>query len=143
MQIINKAKRRLGIPGRRALLLDPGQSELISEKQLEEMKKNRTVARWIQSGVLLISEDGSPAQGKIVNAKQQQVKVYPGERKVPVHPRDTNPAPNLPDGIKGKGAEFNHLGGGWWEVYINGFKVTDKNVRRQEADSIAADYYGS
>jgi len=46
----------------------------------------------------------------------------------------------LPEGITGQGTEVHHLGGGWYEVYVNGFKVTDRNVRKDEAKTIAEEY---
>jgi len=46
----------------------------------------------------------------------------------------------LPDGVTGEGIEVHHKGGGWYEVYVNGFKVTDTNVRKDEANDVAAEY---
>ena len=135
MKLTNAGGRRLGVPGRPALILDPNQTVDVDASQMDEFRRNRTVCRWLESGILVLS-DGA--------GKTAPVPVYvtpKPTRPVGVKPnRDVREEVVLPKGITGEGVERNHLGGGWWEVYVNGFKVTDRNVRKDEAQSIAAEY---
>ncbi len=133
MQVLtNKGKRRLGVPGRPAIILDANQGVPITESQLELIQKNRTVCRWLESGILVITEDGEVApvvvKTKSVSKKRDRISTAPRETLV------------LPKGVIGEGIELHHVGGGWWEVYVNGFKATDKNVRKDEAESMATEY---
>jgi hypothetical protein len=133
--LTNKGARRLGVPGRPAIVLDPGQGVSITNEQLDEIRQNRTNARWLKSGVLEISDE--PARVEI-DVKPPASKKHPQKTKRP-RP-DKREAVELPDGVTGDGVEQYHAGGGWWEVYVNGFKVTDRKVRKDEAGSIAAEY---
>ena len=136
-KIINKGRRRLGIPGRPALILNADEAQPITENQIEEIRKNRTVANWLERGVLLIVNDGEEPE--------QFEKVDPAPRpKRRNHPKlDIRQPEVLPEGITGEGTEFHHLGGGWYQVYVNGFKVTDSNVRKADAETIAVERSGN
>jgi len=131
--ITNKGRRRLGVPGRPALILDPNQSAQIDESQLDALRRNRTVARWLEAGVLVLSNEAGVAE-----KPAPMPKVRPGARVVAE--RDKRVEAVLPEGVTGTGAEIYQAGGGWYEVYVNGFKVTDKKVRKDEAETIAAEY---
>lgn len=48
--LFNSASSPLGIPGKK--LLDPGQSMLVSQKELEKLLKNRIVKAWVDNGML-------------------------------------------------------------------------------------------
>jgi len=131
--LINKGRRRLGIPGRPAIILDPNQSVEINEARQDDLTRNRTVARWLETGMLVITDDGNPQKPTpIVTPRRQAVTAR--------EKRDQREEIVLPEGITGQGTEVHHLGGGWYEVYVNGFKVTDRNVRKDEAKTIAAEY---
>ena len=132
-KLINKGRRRLGIPGRPAIILEPNESAVVDEVQVSEMRRNRTVARWLEAGVLVLMNDDG-----VVEIPKPEQKTRPGLRVK--KDRDKRVEVVLPEGVSGKGVERNHIGGGWWEVYVNGFKVTDRNIRKDEAKSIAAEY---
>jgi hypothetical protein len=134
----NNGARRLGIPGRPAIILAPGGSAPVTDDQLEDMGRNRTVSRWIERGVLSLvdSNDKEPAPGPLVKSAPPRQRVRPsvGGR------LDKRVELVLPEGVTGEGIEVHHKGGGWYEVYVNGFKVTDTNVRKDEAQEVAAEY---
>jgi hypothetical protein len=132
--LTNKGARRLGVPGRPAIILNANESVPISDSQLENIQKSSTAVRWLESGVLLIT-DGEP--GPEIEPKPPS-KAKPGVRRT--SNRDKREKVVLPDGVTGEGTECHHKGGGWWEVYVNGFRVTDRNVRKDEAETIAAEY---
>ena len=48
-----------------------------------------------------------------------------------------NPAEALPEV---RGVRAVSTAGGWWRVYVNGHEITDKAVRKAEAERIAAEY---
>ena len=135
--LINNGRRRLGIPGRPAIILKPGEFVPVNDAQLAEMHKNKTVTRWLNRGVLELREEGDVEvkTPKTVPAKRQSI-----PRSSRAKRRDVRETLVLPDGVTGKGVEVHHKGGGWFEVYVNGFKVTDKNIRKTEAQDIATEY---
>ena len=125
----NAGKRRLGIPGRPAIILAPGESAPITDSQLAAMERNKTVARWLDRGVLSVSDsDGKEPEAKKAKPKPKRNR------------RDDREDQVLPEGVTGEGVETHHKGGGWYEVYVNGFKVSDSNIRKDEAESMAAEY---
>jgi hypothetical protein len=131
----NSGTRRLGIPGRPALILSPGESVPVTESQLDEMGRNRTITRWIDRGVLTVQADDFPDLAPAKTAPpRQRVRPRVGSR------TDKREELVFPDGVTGEGIEIHHKGGGWYEVYVNGFKVTDNNVRKDEATDVAAEY---
>jgi hypothetical protein len=131
----NSGTRRLGIPGRPALILSPGESVPVTESQLDEMGRNRTVTRWIDRGVLTVQDSDASDLGPAKTAPpRQRVRPRVGSR------TDKREELVFPDGVTGEGIEIHHKGGGWYEVYVNGFKVTDNNVRKDEATDVAAEY---
>jgi hypothetical protein len=136
--LINKGRRRLGIPGRPAIILDAGANVTLTDEQLESIQENRTVTRWLEVGVLEIT-DGSALkadkQGQVPRPKTPKPRPAATPRR-----DDERDVEKLPEGVTGDGVEMHHLGGGWWQVFVNGFKVTDRNVRKDEAKSIAAEY---
>jgi len=117
MTLTNNGKRRLGISGSPAVILEPGKSVQVTPATLKIMGQNRTVIKWLERGVLSVKDD---------DGKAAEV------------PEPTAEA--LPEGLTGEGVETHKLGGGWYEVFVNGFKVTDKSVREDEAEAIAAEY---
>lgn len=125
--LTNNGRRRLGVPGHPAVVLNPGESTEISDASLAIIGRNRTVARWLQSGVLTLSgSDGKPAPAPVAPEKEAE--------------KQAESPPALPEGVTGEGTEVHHRGGGWWDVYVSGFKVTDGNNRKDEAEAIAAEY---
>jgi len=137
MKLTNKGARRLGVPGRPAIILDPGKSVTLDEKQLAHVRKNRTIGRWLDMGVLELSDGAEPA--KVEVTKPVPSKKQPVQQPKPIV-ADDREVINLPGDVTGEGTETHHAGGGWYEVYVNGFKVTDRKVRKDEAASIAAEY---
>lgn len=127
-KITSNARRRLGLPGRPALVLDPGQTAEISDEQIFSLKGNRIASRWLASGILVI--EGEEAEAK------------PAPRVRPPEPaKKPEPAQaDLPAGVTGDGVETVHIGGGWFRVYVNGFEVSDGNVRKDKAETIAKEY---
>ena len=136
-RLTNKGQRRLGVPGRPAIILRPNESAILNEQQVADIHKNRTVTRWIKSGILELSDTDETVEPKKVRSK-----IAPRSRPriKGVTMRDKREELVLPKGITGKGVEINHVGGGWWEIYVHGFKVTDRNVRKDERDEIAKEY---
>ena len=132
-KLINKGRRRLGIPGRPALILEPNESAVVEESQIADMRRNRTVARWLEVGVLILIDDDG-----MIEVPKPQPKARPRARVKA--DRDQRVEVVLPEGVTGKGVERKHTGAGWWEVYVNGFKVTDRKVRKDESLSIAKEY---
>ena len=135
--LVNNGRRRLGIPGHPAIILVPGESIPVDKTQIAEMHKNRTVVRWLNSGVLEICNEG--------DVKSLPKKPAHGKRPAKILPRagrrnDHREPVVLPKGVTGKGVELHHKGGGWFEVWVNGFRVTDKNIRKPEAEEIATEY---
>ena len=135
-KLTNKGTRRLGIPGRPALILDPNQSAHIHDAQLETMQRNKTVSRWLEKGVLVLTDD----DGKTAEPPKQDRRLIPKTGIRRRGRKDDRKEVALPKGIEGKGVERHHVGGGWWQVYVNGFQVTDRNVRKDEAATISAEY---
>lgn len=116
--ITNKAQRRLGLPGRPALILNPGESKEITDQDFELITSNRTAARWIERGIIDVG-------GKVKETKPQE---------------QTREKEVIPEGLTGKGFEILNEGGGWYSAWVNGFKVTDKKVRKADAEALEADY---
>ena len=136
--LINNGRRRLGITGRPAIILSPGDSVPLSPAQIDEIRRNRTVCKWLGSGVLQLIDS------KDVVEKAHSPVVTPSRPRPHMKMRlkrgDVREKLVLPKGVTGEGVETHHKGGGWYEVYVNGFKVTDSNVRKDEATEIAAEY---
>lgn len=128
--LTSNAGRRIGIPVRQAFVLNPGESREITDKQLEELQTNKTARRWLDRSILII--DGSEEALKEVATKTSKKK--PQEKEEPA------PKLNLPDGITGVGKEYEHHGGGWYSLWINGECATDGKVRKKEAEEMAKDY---
>jgi hypothetical protein len=136
----NSGTRRLGIPGRPAIILAPGEVVPVTDDQLDLMRDNRTVARWLDRGVLTTEDSDAKTE-----AEAPVKPLQPAQPRQRVRPRVGSRADKreelvLPDGVTGEGIEVHHKGGGWYEVYVNGFKVTDTNVRKDEAQDVAAEY---
>jgi len=134
----NNGTRRLGIPGRPAIILAPGDTVPVTDAQIAEMGRNRTVSRWLERKVLVVRDgnanDPDPVPPVRSATPRQRVRPRVGGR------TDVREELVLPEGVTGEGIEVHHNGGGWYEVYVNGFKVTDSNVRKDEAQDIAAEY---
>lgn len=127
-KLINQARRRLGVPGSPAIVMAPGESVAITDSRVAALQKNRMVSRWLEVGVLAImDDDGNELKLKSESPAPKPKKAVPKEAV-------------LPDGLTGEGAELHHLGGGWYQVYVNGFKVTDSNVRKDRAKELSAEY---
>jgi hypothetical protein len=139
--LLNNGRRRLGIPGHPAIILAPGEATPVDDLQIKEMHKNKTVVRWLESETLVLddAEKIKELQDKPATKKAEKPK-RPARPRPPRGKKDEREPQVLPDGLTGKGVELNHLGGGWYEVFVNGFKVTDKNVRKDEAQEIATEY---
>jgi hypothetical protein len=132
--IINNGRRRLGVPSRPALILNPKESAPITDVQIEQLLAQRTASRWLESGVLEIKDSAeaeAPAMVKVAE-RPKVVRKYKD--------RDERKPEELPDGVTGEGVETHHLGGGWYCVFVNGFRVTDSNVRKDAAETIASEY---
>lgn len=130
--LVNNCSRRLGIPGRPAIILAAKESVSINDNQVEAMKQNRTVSRWLERGVLSIRDH----DGK----EDEHVKVIPNKRAGVRGRRDDREKLVLPEGVTGEGVETHEKGGGWYDLYVNGFKATTKSVRKDEVNAMAAEY---
>ena len=127
-KLINQARRRLGVPGHPAIVLSPGESVPVTEKQIAGLQRNKIVSRWLDVGTLALTDhDGNELKLKSESPAPKPKKAVPIEAVIP-------------DGLTGEGAELHHLGGGWYQVYVNGFKVTDSNVRKDRGQELAAEY---
>ena len=136
-KITNNGKRRLGLSGRPSLIIDAGQSVEVSNAQYKSFIESGIVARWFASGLLTVDgevEIGIGHQVVGTDLWSKQVPAESTESEVDQH------SVALPEGIKSEGVELYHAGGGWWEVYVNGFLVTNVKVRKAEAEKIAEDY---
>ena len=139
--LCNSGARRLGIPGRPAIVLAPGDTVPVTDDQLAEMDRNRTVSRWIERGVLTVRDSNANEPSKPAIPVNSAPAPRHRARRPSVGGRaDKREELVLPDGVTGEGIEVHHKGGGWYEVYVNGFKVTDTNVRKDEAQEVAAEY---
>ena len=116
--VTNNAKRRLGLPGRPALLLNPGESKTIEDSQVAEIETSNIAKGWIRSGLVSIS-DGAETEEKSEDPKSDQ---------------------DLPEGLTGKGFEIFNEGSGWYSAWVNGFKVTDSKVRKKAAEALRKEY---
>lgn len=132
-RIVNTGARRLGIPGRPALILGPKESVEVSYAQLAEFEKNRTTMRWLETGVLKIVETDD-------DVPVERVKKIVTKRPKTTFRQDERENVVLPEGVAPEGVAIHHIGGGWYQVFVNGFQVTDRNVRKDEADEIASEY---
>jgi len=123
--LTNTGRRRLGLPGRPAIVLDPGQTVEISDGQLKAIMANSTSARWVNSGVLSLNGNGGvdTSGANTVDAS------FAAATKL-----------DIPEKLTGSGVELYDRGGGWWDIYVNGFKVLDKSVRRAKAEELAEEY---
>ncbi len=136
--IKNNGRRRLGIPGRPAIILEVGKTAAVNGEQLTEMKRNRTFEHWVQTGVISVNDQQSKDKSEPqAFAPKPEPPLQPPPTRVDYDKRIEEP---LPDGVTGSGTELHDVGGGWWSVYVNGFKVTDKNVRKKKAEQIAKEY---
>lgn len=52
----------------------------------------------------------------------------------------TEPPADLPEGLTGKGVEIHSPSSGWYQVFVDGISVTEKNVRKAEAEELAETY---
>jgi hypothetical protein len=131
--ISNNTRRSLGIPGAVAIVLEPGGTVEVSESRYDEMRNNRMVNQWFQRGML--SEGGkAPERAK----KSAPEAVSPAQKR---SARSDRPAEPLPDGVDEVGVHLYHVGGGYYHVYVNGFKVTTDKVRgKANAEEVAAEY---
>jgi hypothetical protein len=130
--IRNNTARSLGIPGARADVLPPKSTLDVSDGRYDEMVSNKMVAQWFKRGMLSVDGEapGDPP-------KQTKPASGPKQRKLS---RERRPDP-LPDGVEEKGIFTHHTGGGYYDVYVNGIKVTTEKVRgKKNAEEIAAEY---
>lgn len=140
--ITNSSKRRLGLAGRPSIVLNPGESVEVSGQQYQTMLENKTLSRWMESGLLSVKGGAGPVKTEVPEVKKPEVKQP--EEKAPEKEKKAKKEEkvelDLPEGVTGEGVELHHLGGGWYEVYVNGFKVTDKKIRKAEAEELAEEY---
>lgn len=129
--VTNNGRRRIGVPVRQAFVLAVGETREITDKELAELESNNTAVRWIASGIL------SVRKGK-ASAKKAVEPDAPTKEEPEESPSDN--LQDLPEGLTGEGIEYEVFGGGWCHLWVNGFRVTDKKVRKSEAEEMAADY---
>lgn len=123
--ITNNSRRRIAVPCSPAIFLDAGASkDDVTEAQWAEIKRHRMNLQRLESGLLTVSGES-----------RSQVRAKVRSRAV----EDPTFGLNLPEGITGKGVEFDQSGG-WYDVYVNGMKATTSRVRKAEAEKIAAEY---
>jgi hypothetical protein len=51
-------------------------------------------------------------------------------------------APSVPPPLQNNVATAEGIGGGWYNVLVNGEKINDKSLRKDEADALVASYHG-
>ena len=118
MKLTNESKRERGIPLAQELrVVKPGQSITITDEDRDHMLRFPMVNNWLDRGEISITG------GKGKNDPKQRVS-------------------ELPEDITGTGFEIAKFGGGWCMPYMNGEPVTDRRVRKAEAEAMAKDYGG-
>lgn len=118
MKLKNVSKVARGIPlPDEFYSLKPGAEVAVSQSDLDKM---------LQKGRFKVLVDVGT------------IKVLPGDAPAP-EVKDERPE-QKPEGVTGEGIEITHTGAGWYEVHVNGMKVTDKGVRKDDAERIAEDY---
>lgn len=133
--LVNNGRRRLGIPGRPGIVIAPNEIVELDAVQERAMLKNRTVQRWLESNILEIRPASKRPEKVETIAPKREAK--PARKRVD---RDQREIEVLPEGVSETGTHIHHKGGGWYAVYVNGFKVTDTNIRKDEAEAIASEY---
>lgn len=140
-KILNNSRRSRGIPGSPALILAPGEEKKVNETFFESMLKNHTVSQWISQGLIVVDGENvePPAKRELKPRKQSGVGL--NRRAARTATQRDIPPPELPDGVEEKGVFLHHHGGGYYDVYVNGIKVTTEKVRGKDvANEIAAEY---
>lgn len=135
-KVTNNGGRRIGVPVRQAFILAPGESRDITDGELAQMENNRTISRWLETGILSVASELGEAPREKREVKQPESK----PQAKPTQPPKAEGQEPLPEGITGVGVEYEHHGGGWYSLWVNGFCVTDKRVRKTEAEVMARDY---
>lgn len=132
--ITNNSKRRLGLSGRPSLVLRPGEtSEEITAGRFTSFCNNKTTVRWIASGLLTVND---PPEGVVDLPDLSK----PSEVKGKSDTKEVKDELELPEGITGEGKELHQVSRGQYDVYINGFKVTDETVSKKKAGEIMDEY---
>lgn len=129
MKLMNCHSRRLGVMGLPGNELDPGQAVEIHPDELERIKsRNATVRRWLRSGILeVVDADDVPVP---------EVESEPEPKSPPPPPPD-----ELPEGVEPTGVHLFHHGAGYYDVYVDGIKVTDDRIRgKKKANEVADEY---
>lgn len=140
-KVTNNAGRRIGVPIRQAFILNAGESRNVTDGELAQMENNRTISRWMETGILSIASSlgEAPVDGREIKQPAPKPERKPQREKAAPPPKEES-REELPEGITGVGVEREVFGGGWQHLWVNGFRVTDKKVRTAEADAMAADY---
>jgi len=139
IRLINKSGRALGLPGVQfpsvVLEKNGGEAE-ISNDHFAELSSNRTVAQWIAQSIVLVQKFGElrPAGMTVTILEPKKVEAPPAVKTEA--PRPTQPE----DSFRPAKVEIISPAGGWYHVYVNDHQVTDKAVRKAEAERMAAEY---
>lgn len=129
IRLINKSGRALGLPCARypSIILEMDEEKVITDQHFDEVKVNKTVTRWINDGFVLVQQLSDPKPDGLT------VTVLKPKPETPV-------MAGVDDDYRPAQVKCISAGGGWWHVYVNDEKVTDKAVRKAEAEKIATEY---
>lgn len=142
IRLINKAERTLGLPGVRfpSVILEKNGGEAeISDAHFEELKSNRVVSQWLANGIVLTQKVAElrpkGMSVTVLEPKSEHADDSPVEKQV-----EAPAAGQSDDGFRPAQVKVVSSAGGWYHVYVNDHQVTDKAVRKAEAQKIAAEY---
>lgn len=117
MKLKNNAGRALGVPSAHGhLIVDPKGSTDINPADLEAIKRNKTASSWLRTGLISVGEGGK-------NEKPSEPKKET-EKPVP----------------QGEGVVVEHQSKGWYKVFVAGIEVSQGNLRKKDAEALAAQY---
>lgn len=120
MKLVNTSSRDMAIPTQiETTILKPNEFLVVSKTELEQLKRDSQIRNWLHRGMLSTQSGGNT----------EHAADKPKEEKS-----------DLPEGVTGKGVEIVEHKGGWFSVHVDGMPCTDKKVRKDQADEIAADY---
>jgi len=119
MKLKNNTGRERILHGPVEMYTLPARGEIsITERELIDLKRHGNTKNWLHKGYITV-EEGEP---------EPKPEPKPGG------------GPDLPEGVTGEGTEVFHHGAGWYSVFVNGMPCTDKRLRKDDAEAIAADY---
>lgn len=121
MKLTNNASRALGVPGAHgSYIVKPKDSINITQMDLEALERNKTASGWLHTGLISIDGKGT-------------VKESPAKEKPP-EPQEPKVEPS------GSDPEVVEQSKGWYKVFVGGIEVSQGNMRKADAEALAAQY---